>query len=74
MIILLILLILGGGIALAVFIVNRQGWAMKQARKMLEAKRIDTKIYQQVVKMLGVTNNNEARELLRRLMDLEGSK
>ena len=71
MVILLIVLILGGAIALAIFIVNRQGWAMKQARKMLEAKRVDAKVYKKVTKMLGATNNNEARELLRRLMDLE---
>ncbi|MBU1173743.1 MAG: hypothetical protein KKD44_29585 [Proteobacteria bacterium] len=72
MIIFLIIIVLGGAFALAIFIINRQKWAMKQARKMLEAKSVDAKVLKKVVKMLGVTNNNEARELLRRLMDLEG--
>jgi len=71
MLIFLIVIILGGAIALAIFIANRQKWAMEQARLMLEAKRIDAEVYKKVTKMLGVTNNNEARELLRRLMDLE---
>jgi len=71
---LILVVVFGGGIALAIFIVGVQSRAKKQALEMLAEGRItDRKRYEKVLKVLATSKDAEAPDLCRRLRELNST-
>ena len=69
---LILIVVFGGSIALAIFIVGAQSRAKKQALKMLaEGMITDRKRYDRILKVLATSKDAEAPDICRRLRELD---